>query len=279
MTQKTPSFTVLLPVHRGPVYLPLAVSSVLSQTMESFELFIVLDGAPQETYDCAKTLAESDSRIKVFRFAKGDRHGEEHRAAALAEAQGKIIAQIDDDCLWMPDNLEIICRRGQQMDFGHTLHTAIKADDRIYSPRSYLEQPSVRKRMLRKRWNVVDTCNVFYTRATYEALPEKWAPAPKNIATDLHMWRKFLRQDLRFGTIFASSSLVFFYPKNFSDEASRSRIEQWQHKIQSVEECTLIRERVMRIHATSLKERNQGREHKWHRDRIPHFFQNLFSHY
>jgi len=277
LTFQTPFFTVILPVHRGPVYLPLSASSVLSQTLENFELFIILDGAPQETYDCANDLADSDGRIKVFRFSKGKRHGEEHRAAALAEARGQVITQIDDDCLWMPDNLAIIQQCCQKIDFGHTLHTVIKSDGRIFSPRSYLEQPAVRKRMLRKNFNMIDTCNVFYTRAAYEALSEKWAPAPENIATDLYMWRKFLREDLRFGTIFASSSLVFPYPKNFSDEASRSRIEQWLHKIQSADECALVRERVMRIHATCLKERKQGKEHKWQRDRVAHFFRNLFS--
>ena len=109
-------------------------------------------------------------------------------------------------------------------------------------------------------------------------------PLPRNgllplqdTATDLHMWRKFLREDLRFGTIYASYSLVFHYPKNFSDEASRDRIEQWLHKIQSAEERALVRERVMRIHATCLKERKPGKEHKWQQDRVAHLFRDLFS--
>ena len=276
MTSQNPFFTIILPVHRGPIYLPLSVSSVLSQTLGNFELFIVLDGAPQETYDCAKSLANSDSRITVFQFPKGKRHGEEHRATALSEARGVMITQIDDDCLWMPDNLEIIQQCCRKIDFGHTLHTVIKSDGRIFSPRSYLEQSAVRKRMLRKNFNMIDTCNVFYTREAYESLPEKWAPAPANIATDLHMWRKFLRENLRFGTIFASSSLVFPYPKNFSDETSRNRIEQWLHKVQRTEERALVRERVMRIHATCLKERKQGKEHKWQRDRVARFFRDLF---
>ena len=276
MTIQNPFFSIILAVHRGPIYLPLSVSSVLSQALESFELFIVLDGAPQDTYDCARSLADSDGRIKVFQFSKGKRHGEEHRASALAEARGQVIAHIDDDCLWMPDNLQIIQKFCQKIDFGHTLQTAIKSDGRIFSPRSYLEQPAARKRMLRKNFNMIATSNVFYTRAAYESLPEKWAPAPANIATDLHMWRKFLREDLRFGTIFAGSSLVFPYPINFSDEASRNRIEQWLNKIQSAEELALVRERVMRIHATCLKERKQGKEHKLQWDNLARFFRDLF---
>ena len=47
----------------------------------------------------------------------------------------------------------------------------------------------------------------------YRALPEGWAPAPPDIWTDLHMWRKLLAMDkLTFATRAAVTALKFAAP-------------------------------------------------------------------
>src|SRR5256885_411056 len=74
----TAKFTILLAINRPPVFLSCAIESVLAQTVKEFELFVVCDGAPVETIDCAREQAGRDPRIKVLVFPKGERIGEAH---------------------------------------------------------------------------------------------------------------------------------------------------------------------------------------------------------
>lgn len=248
----TPYFTIILPIHRQPTYLPLSVASVLNQSFKNFELFIILDGAPEETYDCAKEFSKSDDRIKVFKFPKGKRHGEAHRARALEEAGGKVITHINDDSLWFADHLAIIHKYGSHLDFGHTLHTEITENDKITSITRYLEQQKTRNTILSKHHNFANMCDVFYSRKAYQNLNEKWSPAPEDIATDQYMWEKFLEEKSRLGTIYTCTALFFDYPKNFSDEKSYRHIKKWLKKIKTDEAVSMIRSEVEKIHTEKV---------------------------
>ena len=58
--------------------------------------------------------------------------------------------------------------------------------------------------------NALEPTFAGYRMDAYRRLPEVWAPAPPDIWTDLHMWRKFLRRDdMRFGTRIAITGLHF----------------------------------------------------------------------
>ena len=57
----------------------------------------------------------------MFDFPKGDRHGEAHRHAALAEARGELVAHICDDDLWFPEHL---AEPGKRYQPGAALVTA-----------------------------------------------------------------------------------------------------------------------------------------------------------
>src|SRR5262249_13068748 len=101
----SPLFAILLPIIRPPALLPLAIDSVLAQTITDFELLVVCDGAPPETVTCAEGYARRDPRVKVFPHPKGARRGEAYRHSALATSTARYVAHIGDDDLWMPDHL------------------------------------------------------------------------------------------------------------------------------------------------------------------------------
>jgi len=188
-------FTVLLCIHREPALLPFAIETVLWQSHENFELFIVCDGAPAETVCCAREFAGRDPRIRVFEFAKGERNGERHRDAVLALASGEFVAHIAYDDLWFPDHLRELAALLGEVEFGNLVLMGMGPDGApVYFPGD-LSDPDMRARLLVERWNFFGPTVVGYRLATYRRLPEGWAPAPPDVWSDLHMWRKFLRLD------------------------------------------------------------------------------------
>lgn len=201
MKAEDPLFTVLLPVNRPPALLPYAIESVLRQTETRFELFVISDGAPWATGECADAFAERDNRIRVFRFPKGERHGEVHRHTALEAASGRFVAQIGDDDLWFPDCLDELAALLADVDFGNLLQAELSPMGNIRVHIGDLGDPEVRARMCEKKWNFFGPTCAAYRLAAYRQLPVGWSAAPVGLWTDLHMWRKFLvMPGLNFGT-------------------------------------------------------------------------------
>ncbi|MEE4011809.1 glycosyltransferase family 2 protein [Roseibium sp. FZY0029] len=199
MTQ--PRFTVLLPVNRPPALLSFAVDSVLSQSLQDFELFIVCDGAPLETVEVAEKLATDDDRIRVFSFPKGERHGEAHRHTALLQASGRYVAQIGDDDIWFPEHLSELDRLLQTCDFGNLLQAEIMPNGAFTVYIGDLSDADTRRKMLETRWNFFGPSTVGYSLEAYRSLDVGWSPARPDFWTDLFMWRKFLaRTDFTFAT-------------------------------------------------------------------------------
>jgi glycosyltransferase involved in cell wall biosynthesis len=187
-----PLFTVLAPVHRPPALLPYAVRSVLEQSCEALELFIICDGAPDATVETAWAFAAADSRVRVIAHPKGERHGEAYRPHALQQAAGRYVCQIGDDDLWFPDHLAEAQRLMDIADFGNLLAIQLRPDGTAHLPFADLALPGVQATMRQARYNIFGPTSSVYRLETYRALPVGWSPAPAGIWTDLFMWRKFL---------------------------------------------------------------------------------------
>lgn len=205
---RDPLFTVLLPVHRPPGLLPFAIDSVLAQSVDDFALFVICDGAPQETIDCARAYAARDPRVQVFAFEKGERHGEAHRHTALGHATSRFVTQIGDDDLWFPDYLAELALLLDRVDFGNLLQAELASNAAVFTHVGDLADGEIRRRMCEALWNFFGPSCAGYRLSAYRRLPVGWSPAPPDLWTDLHMWRKFLvRWDITFGTRFAVQSV------------------------------------------------------------------------
>jgi glycosyltransferase involved in cell wall biosynthesis len=245
----TPRFTVLLAINRPPVFLPCAVESVLAQTVKEFELFIVCDGAPVETIDCAREQAGRDPRIKALVFPKGERIGEAHLHDALRVASGRYVAHIEDDDLWFPTHLEELERLLQTADFGHLMHVWAKPDESIEMLPSNLAIPEFRQRMLDEKFNRFGLSVCGYRLDAYRRLTGGWAPGQKGLWPDLNMWRKFLRRDdLEFGTRMAVTAVVLAsgFRTNMSLAERAQECRKWLDRILDEHERAKIVESAWR---------------------------------
>jgi glycosyltransferase involved in cell wall biosynthesis len=241
--------TVLLPVLRPPHFLPNAIESVLAQTVSEFELFVIGDGAPPETIECARTFARRDPRVTVFPFLKGQRQGEAHLHAALAKASGDFVAYLEDDDLWFPNHLEELEKLLLTADFGHTIHVTGHPDGHVDSLPSDLGKPDFRQRFLDDLFNRFGYSFCGHRLEAYRRLPEGWAPAPVGMYNDLHMWRKFLRVDeFKFGTRMAITAVALpsYLREDMSNEERAREAGVWMSRIADEHERASIVEAAWR---------------------------------
>ena len=250
-----PAFTVLLPVHRGPEMLPFAIQSVLAQQRRDFELLVICDGAPPETGQCARGFAETDRRVRVFDLAKGERNGELHRDAALSSARGIFVCQIADDDLWFPDHLDEMALLLDQCDFGNLTQTEVPPDGRLAPHVHDLSHRPTVARMLRDDFNFFGPTVCGYRLDAYRRLDERWFPAPRNIWSDLYMWRKFLRAThVRAGTRHVITSLSLPTPqrRDWTIAERRAESERYAALVKSATGRSQIRADALRNAAVRM---------------------------
>jgi len=241
--------TVLLPVIRPPYFLPNAIKSVLAQTVSEFELFVVCDGAPPETIECAHEFARRDPRVKVFAFPKGKRHGEAHFHTVLTNASGNIVAYLEDDDLWFPNHLEELEKLLLTVDFGHTLHVTGHPDGHVTSLPCDIGQQDFRQRFLDDQFNRFGYSFCGHRLDAYRRLAEGWVPTPVGMYPDLHMWRKFFRMsEFKFGTRMAITAVALgsYLRQHMSLEERAREADVWISRIGNAHERAKIVEAAWR---------------------------------
>ena len=97
-----PKVSVVLTSYNHAAYVAAAISSVLNQTFEDFELLIVDDGSADNSREIIRTF--NDARIKFFLYEK-NRGPVTAISAAVSSARGKYIAVHHSDDLWLPNKL------------------------------------------------------------------------------------------------------------------------------------------------------------------------------
>lgn len=101
--------SIITPSYNTAMYIGDTIKSVLAQTYENWEMLIVDDCSTDDTDEVVKPYL-SDQRIKYFKNEKNS-GAAVSRNKALREANGRWIAFLDSDDLWLPEKLE------RQIDF------------------------------------------------------------------------------------------------------------------------------------------------------------------
>lgn len=97
-----PLVTVIIPTYNRGACISQAISSVLAQTFDQFEIIVVDDGSTDNT---EAVLQSFGSAIRVLRQKNSGVSNA--RNAGINAARGEWLAFLDSDDLWMPDKLMI----------------------------------------------------------------------------------------------------------------------------------------------------------------------------
>lgn len=103
MTEQMPLVSIGMPVYNCQRTLGVAIRSILLQTYQNWELFLIDDGSSDETLRVAQRFA--DSRIRIH--SDGEWRGSPvRRNQAIAVSRGKYFACLDGDDLAYPHRFE-----------------------------------------------------------------------------------------------------------------------------------------------------------------------------
>lgn len=103
-TTEAPLISVCIATHNRALLLPRAIRSVLGQTYRNLECIVVDDASTDNTSEIVKSFAR-DERLIYIRHEE-NRHVSATRNTGIDHANGKFVAFLDDDDIWLPSKLE-----------------------------------------------------------------------------------------------------------------------------------------------------------------------------
>lgn len=162
-----PLFSVLLPTHDSPATLPVAISSVLEQSNENFELLVVGDGCTGPEADIVASF--DDPRIRWFDLPKAPGFGYTNRNIALREARGQLIAIASDDDIMLPAHLAELARpfAQPQVQWAHCRPMWVSGEGLIMPVYANLRQHQAR-RLFQSELNFIPSGSIAHRRKCLE---------------------------------------------------------------------------------------------------------------
>lgn len=106
-TAAAPDVSVVIPTYRGAMSLPelaAAIVDMFEAREQTFEIILVNDSSPDDTWDVIRKLSSDDPRIRGIDLLHN--HGQPMATmCGLASARGRLVATMDDDLEHRPDQL------------------------------------------------------------------------------------------------------------------------------------------------------------------------------
>lgn len=271
--------TVIIPTFDHGPTIRYPIESVLRQTVQSVEIFVIGDGAPDITGKIVNEIARKDDRVRFFPHPKGPRNGEAYRHEALASAKGRMVAYLADDDFWAPDHLAAHQELLEDADWASTLPVVVPVEKGVQTLLADLSLPYYRQ-YLQDGSNRVPLGCMSHTLDFYRRLPYGWRAAPKDVWSDLFMMQQMLSvPEARSATGFVPT--LFHFPSPWRRGwTSGQRVEELAGWFQRMEDPTQ-RESVLRAlfanavsQATELESHAKGRSQHTLRARMKRFIRS-----
>ena len=117
--------SIITPCYNGAKFIGAAIESVLDQTYPNWEMLITDDCSSDNSEEIITEYARQDNRIKFFKLEKNS-GAAVARNKSITEANGRFIAFLDGDDMWMPNKLEL------QLEFMEKKDCALSCTSLMY---------------------------------------------------------------------------------------------------------------------------------------------------
>ena len=97
-----------MPAYNTENYIGAAISSILNETFQDFELLILDDASTDKTFEIAEAFSKKDSRVKVFRNTKNSGKVVKNHVKLARLATGDFLMPTDSDDIVLPDRMQTL---------------------------------------------------------------------------------------------------------------------------------------------------------------------------
>ena len=98
--------SIIMPAHNSACTIRESINSVIAQTHKNWELIIIDDCSTDDNVAIVKEYVKTDERIRLLHTDKSYGKPFYPRNIGIKNAQGRYIALLDSDDIWLPTKLE-----------------------------------------------------------------------------------------------------------------------------------------------------------------------------
>lgn len=229
--------SVLVPVHDKETTLPLAVDTVLRQSVEDVEVLLIGDGVTDGVRRVARELVAADDRVKFLDFPKGPHHGERYRHDAIEAARSEAIFYLCDDDLLLPEHVGDLLALLEDHDLVQSLNGYVTARGEVRLYAADLSEPECVALHVADdlRFNSVSITGTAHTREAYRRV-SRWDTTPAGQWPDHWQFRKIMAlEGFRGATSSRMTALQFPTSSDgrdtWTDEERVAEITPWHRRV------------------------------------------------
>ena len=97
-----------MPAYNTENYIGAAISSILNETFQDFELLILDDASTDKTFEIAESFSKKDSRVKVFRNNKNSGKVVKNHVKLATLAKGEFLLPSDSDDVSLSHRMRVL---------------------------------------------------------------------------------------------------------------------------------------------------------------------------
>ena len=187
-----PLVSVVIPTYNMEQHITETLNSVLSQTLDSWEVIVVDDCSTDSTPRIVNKFVNQDPRVRYFRLPKNSNLPAVPRNYGIQQARGKYIALLDHDDLWSPPKLERqvqVLDADEQLAMVHSHLRVVRNGQSFWSP-LYLPSPqkSIATESNLKKYNVIQCSSVMIKKDVVQGLGGFNESLELRAVEDYHLW-------------------------------------------------------------------------------------------
>ncbi|WP_354637538.1 glycosyltransferase family 2 protein [Morganella morganii] len=217
---KTPLISVIMPAYNAEKYISDSIDSVLNQSIQNFELIIIDDNSQDNTTNIINKY--NDPRI-VLIINSNNLGVSETRNIGISAANGKYIAFLDSDDIWLPHklSLQIMCLNdGWDVVSSNYIAFESNADNKITERKS----PSIISYSDMLKSNFIGNLTGIYNVQKIGKIYQK-----KSGHEDYIMWLEIIKKSKKAYCI--QESLAKYRLHNSSLSSNKVKAIKWQWSI------------------------------------------------
>jgi len=257
-----PRISVLIPAFNAESFIEAALKSVLTQTIEPYEILVMDDGSTDNTASVVKSFG------KQVRYLFQEHCGVAvARNSLIAEAKGDVVAFLDADDLWHPRYLEILSKALQRHPDAVVAFTAFssfregdfdcKFAEKVVTDESEVLQAEDFLRRYNKDAAFAGPGFAVYRADMIRNIGEEFLPSELTSADDVYLW---YRLALLGSFVYFCDSLGVRVIRD--DSLSSDLLKAYSNRVKAIEKVCDIYEKLAPRELLSIAESVLAASHR-----------------
>ena len=163
--EKIPAVSVVVPVYNVEIYVKQCVDSILNQTFQDFEIILVDDASPDNSFELCQKLYGGNDKVRFVRHEKNLGLGPA-RNTGIKNARGKYIYFVDSDDFILPEALQKFYTAAEKTN-AQVVHAAGRYE-------LFQDEPEpIRRENIKLEWDIYNQ-EGFLTNNRLQRLEQNW---------------------------------------------------------------------------------------------------------